>query len=65
MKCPSCQEGDTSVIDSRKDEAMGIRRRRKCPTCALRFTTYELTKEQIDGFKTALNQLATMKEILK
>ena len=42
MVCPFCNKFETSVIDSRKNnEGNSIRRRRKCPTCNLRFTTYE------------------------
>ena len=40
MHCPYCQEGDSHVVDTR---AVGdtIRRRRECPKCKQRFTTYE------------------------
>ncbi len=42
MKCPECGHSDTSVIDSRMArEGLAIRRRRECPTCKKRFTTYE------------------------
>lgn len=42
MKCPFCQHEDTQVIDSRtSDEGDAVRRRRKCPHCDKRFTTYE------------------------
>jgi len=42
MKCLECQYEDTKVIESR-DVADGdaIRRRRMCPQCKNRFTTYE------------------------
>ena len=40
MVCPFGSECDTSVIDSRKTNE-GIRRRRECSKCNLRFTTYE------------------------
>src|SRR5574340_73860 len=42
MKCPFCQHEDSRVIDSRtsEDHSM-IRRRRECPECRRRFTTYE------------------------
>ena len=40
MVCPFGSECDTSVVDSRKTNE-GIRRRRECSTCNLRFTTYE------------------------
>jgi transcriptional repressor NrdR len=37
-----CRHDDTKVIDSRpSDEGSAIRRRRSCPACSYRFTTYE------------------------
>lgn len=42
MRCPSCGHSDTSVVDSRlNSDGDSIRRRRKCPKCEERFTTYE------------------------
>ena len=42
MRCPACGARDTRVVDSRDlDEAVAIRRRRECPSCGTRFTTYE------------------------
>ncbi len=42
MRCPQCGTRDTRVVDSRDlDEAATIRRRRECPACSTRFTTYE------------------------
>src|SRR3954468_16179260 len=42
MRCPFCNADDTSVIDSRvTEEGDRIRRRRRCPKCDKRFTTYE------------------------
>jgi transcriptional repressor NrdR len=41
MTCPSC-ERSTRVLESRQAEAgAAIRRRRECPACGRRFTTYE------------------------
>ena len=40
MKCPYCAFSDSRVTDSRVVES-GIRRRRECQRCGLRFTTYE------------------------
>ena len=40
MNCPFCNHNDSKVIDSR-DSGDGIRRRRECTQCGLRFTTYE------------------------
>lgn len=42
MKCPFCGAADTSVLDTRPvEEGYTIRRRRLCPRCSRRFTTYE------------------------
>ena len=42
MRCPFCKQYDTQVIDSRMcEEGAAIRRRRKCPHCGQRFTSYE------------------------
>ena len=42
MKCPFCGHLDTQVIDSRVNESGdSIRRRRRCPACEKRFTTFE------------------------
>src|SRR3954469_4657586 len=42
MRCPHCGTRDTRVVDSRDlDEGQTIRRRRECPACSTRFTTYE------------------------
>jgi transcriptional repressor NrdR len=40
LNCPFCGFNDSKVIDSR-DVNDGIRRRRQCLRCDLRFTTYE------------------------
>ncbi|NCX06137.1 MAG: transcriptional repressor NrdR [Actinobacteria bacterium] len=46
MHCPVCPHDDTKVIDSRPaDDGAAIRRRRACPECAYRFTTYERLEE--------------------
>lgn len=45
MKCPFCGEPESKVIDSRPtDEGTRIRRRRECPQCTRRFTTYEIVE---------------------
>ncbi|MGV9009701.1 transcriptional regulator NrdR [Brevundimonas sp.] len=42
MKCPFCGHADTQVKDSRpSDDGAAIRRRRSCPQCSGRFTTFE------------------------
>ena len=42
MRCPYCGSLDTQVKDSRPTEdSASIRRRRVCPDCGGRFTTFE------------------------
>ncbi len=42
MRCPFCGNVDTQVKDSRPaEDHAAIRRRRACPACGGRFTTYE------------------------
>ena len=42
MHCPFCSHTDTKVIDSRLiAEGSQTRRRRECPDCGERFTTFE------------------------
>ena len=42
MLCPFCGQDDTQVKDSRPtDDNAAIRRRRACPGCGSRFTTFE------------------------
>jgi transcriptional repressor NrdR len=42
MRCPFCGNADTQVKDSRPaEDHVAIRRRRFCPACGGRFTTYE------------------------
>ena len=42
MRCPYCGSLDTQVKDSRPtDDSASIRRRRVCPDCGGRFTTFE------------------------
>jgi len=42
MRCPYCGASESRVVDSREArEGESIRRRRECPRCGRRFTTYE------------------------
>jgi transcriptional repressor NrdR len=42
MRCVWCGNPDTRVVDSRPSEdGQAIRRRRECPACGRRFTTFE------------------------
>jgi transcriptional repressor NrdR len=47
MKCPFCGNTNTQVKDSRDTvDEKAIRRRRECPDCGGRFTTYERVELQ-------------------
>lgn len=45
MDCPGCKYSDTRVLESRPDSNDGIRRRRQCIKCGLRFSTEEHVKD--------------------
>ena len=45
MNCPFCGTEDTKVVDSRiAMDGAQVRRRRECPKCGERFTTYEIVE---------------------
>ena len=45
MKCPACNKSDSRVLDSRPvEDGSSIKRRRECPSCGKRFTTYEVVE---------------------
>ncbi len=46
MNCPYCENQESKVVDSRYIQD-GIRRRRECLMCSLRFTTYEKIHSQL------------------
>ncbi|WP_024821828.1 MULTISPECIES: transcriptional regulator NrdR [Aminobacterium] len=47
MRCPKCSAMETRVIETRTaDEGRVVRRRRECPECLARFTTYERIEEK-------------------
>lgn len=63
MKCSQCGCSDTKVIESRDaGDGQAIRRRRACPDCGYRFTTYErLERPQLivikhDGTRQLFNR---------
>ncbi len=46
MKCIFCKHDTTDVIETRvQEEGTTIRRRRQCPGCGKRFTTYERVED--------------------
>src|SRR5258707_15192050 len=55
MRCPFCGHDDTQVKDSRpSDDNAAIRRRRLCPGCGGRFTTFERVQlRELTGIKKA------------
>ena len=70
MRCPFCGEHDTQVKDSRPTEdSSAIRRRRACPTCASRFTTFErvqireLVVIKRDGSRTPFDRDKVVKSL--
>ena len=44
FNCPNCGTDRTGVVDSRCAKGH-VRRRRRCPVCQHRFTTYETVKK--------------------
>ena len=63
MKCPFCNNTETQVKDSRPTEDdSAIRRRRLCPACGSRFTSFErvqlrdLTVVKKDGKRAPFNR---------
>ena len=70
MRCPFCANTDTQVKDSRPtDEHTAIRRRRFCPECGGRFTTFErvqlreLTVIKKSGRRIAFNREKLMASV--
>lgn len=48
MHCPFCSHDDTQVMETRTtDSGDSIRRRRRCPQCERRFTTWERIELQM------------------
>ncbi len=70
MRCPYCSDPDSRVTDSRTAEN-GIRRRRECVRCGLRFTTYErvqstaLVVAKRDGRREEFNREKLMSGVVK
>lgn len=72
MKCPYCSALDTKVIDSRLNQPGDMtRRRRECPRCQGRFTTYERVEEIMpvvikkDGRREAYSRQKILDGVLK
>ena len=57
MLCERC-ETKTIVIDSRLNEKRdSVRRRRECPECNTRFTTFEIKAEEIEAIYSKMKWL--------
>lgn len=63
MRCPFCAHEDTRVVDSRvTEDGLQIRRRRECPHCGARFSTYETAEIKLpaivkrDGRREPFNE---------
>ncbi len=72
MNCPVCGAPDSRVLDSRPvEENNSIRRRRECPACGKRFTTYEvvdtvpMTVVKKDGSREIFDRFKLESGILK
>ena len=70
MRCPFCQNDDTQVKDSRPaEDGAAIRRRRYCPACGARYTTYErvqlreLTVVKKNGRRTPFDRDKLMRSV--
>ncbi len=46
MRCPHCQELDTTIVDSQPTES-GVRRQRECDRCHQRFATLETLQRAV------------------
>ncbi len=71
MKCPFCGYKETNVIDSRESsDGLVVRRRRECPKCKRRFTTYERVETNIvvvkkDGRREQFDRQKILNGIIK
>ncbi|KKT75799.1 MAG: Transcriptional repressor NrdR [Microgenomates group bacterium GW2011_GWA2_44_7] len=72
MRCPFCNEPETSVLESRvAEDGNSLRRRRECGKCRRRFTTYERVEGPVllvikrDGRREAFDREKIRQGILK
>ena len=72
MYCPFCQSTDTRVTDTRvSGDGKSIKRRRECPDCLKRFTTFETVEElplavvKKDGRREQFSQKKIINGLLK
>lgn len=73
MRCPKCNYEDSRVIETRAvEDGSVIRRRRECPRCGQRFTTYEriernkvLLVVKKDGRREAFDRQKVLKGMVR
>ena len=72
MQCPSCNNVNTKVLESRSTEVgKSVRRRRQCLNCSFRFTTYErvefipLTIIKKDGKKESFDRSKLLRGMIR
>jgi len=72
MRCPNCKRPDSRVTNSRTvAEGSSIRRRRECPSCGQRFTTFERVERTLpmivkkDGRREAFDRGKVLEGIKK
>ena len=60
--CPKCGHGETNVKDVRivREPIMALRRRRLCPSCGDRRTTFEIDQESMEATKLAVRLVKTL-----
>jgi len=63
MICPHCKHEKTKVLDSR-DSSDKVRRRRKCPNCFMKFTTYEAVDEKSEPTDKNMQIVASSVSVL-
>ena len=62
MTCPNCKHSRSRVIDSRT-QADTKYRRRECPKCNWRFSTYEITLDELGRLRTVAGAVEDLTRI--
>jgi len=52
---------ETQVIDSRRGSNGATRRRRQCPKCRVRFTTYEMSEAEMTRYNDMNDKFSKIK----
>ena len=66
MRCPFCLKdfgGTANVLETRFVDGVS-RRRRECPFCSKRFTTYEIPKDEYDSLKKTEQKFLQLQVLL-